>query len=329
MTQFTNGEHQVRALRAFKDQMQTKVTELKQTTEINAQIKLIDEILNEHFDRMRSLSRIYEQGSPRADKIKETIRSLYEKVTFIRDNAPGLKEHYREVDLKTEYVVLNTKKERDGDFAKKLDIPRQEVKAPETRPPVLEKPRVTAAPSSVQNNTAVSLPVQNVTKNSLSVKRNVIQTPTVLSPNAPELVAIDKILAELKDKIGTINQHKYKKAVVAATTLMDALEIERNQFAEGLEHNNNSKLVLFNQFKVGCSNAINTAKPALMNDLGWGDYLNNLLKKLVNAVTKTITFGTAHTLFTPIKSESLKAVEQSEHDLNKIKPTTDGTCQVL
>lgn len=310
MTQFSLGEHPVRALRAFKDQMQAKVTELKQATEVNDQIKLIDEILDEHFDRMGSLSRIYNQGSPRAEKIKETIRSLYEEVTHIRDNAPGVKEHYRETFRKTEYVVLKTKEERAKDFAKELEIPLQnesgakEVKTPDTKPIVLEQPRVTVYPSSVQND--------------------VIPTPPVLekkvAPTAPELVAIDKILADLKSKIGGVNQHKYKKAVDTANTLIIELESERNQFAKFLENDKLSKQIFCDNFKNRSSNAINRAKPVLMNDLGWGDYLTNLLKALVNAVTRTVTFGKTHTLFTPVKSESLKAVEQSENELNNIKP---------
>lgn len=138
------------------------------------------------------------------------------------------------------------------------------------------------------------------------------------------LETVDNALNELKGKIGKIDQHKYDKAYLKATALLDYLEEARNQYAADLK---NPKMKLEDagfKFKDACKTGIDNAKPILEKDLGWGDYLKNLLKTLANAIVKVVSFGTSKGFFTPAKSESLKAVEKTEQDLDitQTKPSS-------
>ncbi|MCK1871935.1 OPT/YSL family transporter, partial [Legionella pneumophila] len=53
----------------------------------------------------------------------------------------------------------------------------------------------------------------------------------------------------------------------------------------------------------------------LEKDLGWGDYLKNLLKCLGNAVITVFTFGYQQGFFAYARPDSAKAVEKAEEDL--------------
>jgi hypothetical protein len=61
------------------------------------------------------------------------------------------------------------------------------------------------------------------------------------------------------------------------------------------------------QFKRQCETAIRDAKPVLSRDLGWGDFLTNLLKEIANTFISVFT-ANPHALFTPARSASLEHV---------------------
>ncbi|CEG57620.1 hypothetical protein [Legionella fallonii] len=72
-----------------------------------------------------------------------------------------------------------------------------------------------------------------------------------------------------------------------------------------------------------CTTAINCAKPLLEKELGWGDFLTNLLKSLVNVMISATNavgrfFGdqAQFTLFTPVKAPLIPEVEQIQKDLD-------------
>lgn len=96
-------------------------------------------------------------------------------------------------------------------------------------------------------------------------------------------VTVDEILNEFEKKIDAIGIHHVdanRKAEELLTTL-------RNYKNQALQAPSTESLALFAKQS---KKAINEATPILQRDLGWGDYLVNLTKQLVNVVTIALAF---------------------------------------
>ncbi|HAT9305016.1 TPA: hypothetical protein JBC04_15545, partial [Legionella pneumophila subsp. pneumophila] len=120
--------------------------------------------------------------------------------------------------------------------------------------------------------------------------------------------AIDLILNNFENEINSIGAY-YAPAKQRAIELLDTL---RKYKEEAFNDPSREKLISFAQ---NTKRAIQEATPILQKDLGWGDYLTNLAKQLVNAVTfavaYAVTFGTTgHQGFFALKSSL--AVNQSQ-----------------
>ncbi|CZG40237.1 TPA: Dot/Icm type IV secretion system effector Lgt3/LegC5 [Legionella pneumophila] len=120
--------------------------------------------------------------------------------------------------------------------------------------------------------------------------------------------AIDLILNNFENEINSIGAY-YAPAKQRAIELLDTL---RKYKEEAFNDPSREKLISFAQ---NTKRAIQEATPILQKDLGWGDYLANLAKQLVNAVTfavaYAVTFGTTgHQGFFALKSSL--AVNQSQ-----------------
>ncbi|RYX55311.1 hypothetical protein D7272_01130 [Legionella pneumophila] len=112
--------------------------------------------------------------------------------------------------------------------------------------------------------------------------------------------AIDLILNNFENEINSIGAY-YAPAKQRAIELLDTL---RKYKEEAFNDPSREKLISFAQ---NTKRAIQEATPILQKDLGWGDYLANLAKQLVNAVTfavaYAVTFGTTgHQGFFALKS---------------------------
>ncbi len=77
-----------------------------------------------------------------------------------------------------------------------------------------------------------------------------------------------------------------------------------------------------------CTKVINNAKPLLEKELGWGDFITNLLKSLANvmicatnAVTRTFGAKSQFTLFKPTPAPLVPEVEQVEKALRSSIPS--------
>ncbi|MFO3113626.1 Dot/Icm type IV secretion system effector Lgt3/LegC5 [Legionella pneumophila serogroup 2] len=121
--------------------------------------------------------------------------------------------------------------------------------------------------------------------------------------------AIDLILNNFENEINSIGAY-YAPAKQRAIELLDTL---RKYKEEAFNDPSREKLISFAQ---STKRAIQEATPILQKDLGWGDYLTNLAKQLVNAVTfavaYAVTFGTTgHQGFFALKSSL--AVSQSQN----------------
>ncbi|KGP63104.1 hypothetical protein EP47_07520 [Legionella norrlandica] len=137
---------------------------------------------------------------------------------------------------------------------------------------------------------------------------------------------IDEIIENLSIKIAGVDKHKYKKAYEVADTLIANLLEARVQYETDLRENKISSIQARNNFKSACQLAIDSAKPVLEKDLGWGDYLKNLMKCLANAVITVVSLGFSRGFFTYARSESIQAVEQAEKDL-ELEQTTPSCCK--
>ncbi|HAU1153149.1 TPA: Dot/Icm secretion system substrate [Legionella pneumophila] len=129
------------------------------------------------------------------------------------------------------------------------------------------------------------------------------------------LETVDKALDELKGKIGDINQHKYDKAYEAAKALLRQLQETRDQYVVDLTNPQIDYNEAGLKFKEACKLVIQDAKPTLEKDLGWGEYLKNLLKVIVNAIVFCVTFGASQGFFATTRAKSAVAVEETESAL--------------
>lgn len=129
------------------------------------------------------------------------------------------------------------------------------------------------------------------------------------------LEKVDQALEELKGKIGDINQHKYDKAYEAAKVLLRQLQETRDQYAIDLANPQINFKEAGLKFKEASNVVIQQAKPILEKDLGWGEYLKNLFKVIVNAIVFCVTFGASQGFFATTRAKSAEAVEKAESEL--------------
>ncbi|CZG17573.1 Uncharacterised protein [Legionella pneumophila] len=129
------------------------------------------------------------------------------------------------------------------------------------------------------------------------------------------LEKVDQALEELKGKIGDINQHKYDKAYEAAKILLRQLQETRDQYAIDLANPQINFKEAGLKFKEASNLVIQQTKPILEKDLGWGEYLKNLFKVIVNAIVFCVTFGASQGFFATTRAKSAEAVEKAESEL--------------
>lgn len=127
-----------------------------------------------------------------------------------------------------------------------------------------------------------------------------------------KMVEIEKVLVELKGKIGGIDQHKWPKAYDKATFLLVQLESARISYESNLR---DSKIMPKAEklFKIACTKVITDAMPILEKDLGWGDFLLNALKTLCSNI---ITLGNRSDFFPRVQSQSAQAVKDAGQKLD-------------
>lgn len=119
---------------------------------------------------------------------------------------------------------------------------------------------------------------------------------------------IDITLDDFLNKINNIDHHSSEAQTTAErlySKLHHARIVYETQLKTGMNENQEkiSTSAAWALFNKQCTKAINKAMPVLERDLGWGDYLLNILKTCANAVFKTVT-GSRNNFFTPVQSES-------------------------
>ncbi len=94
---------------------------------------------------------------------------------------------------------------------------------------------------------------------------------------------IDGLLNDFESKIASVGQYHLSAKHKAQHLLATLREEKQKAF---VDLNEESKAL----FLKNASHAIKEAIPCLQKDLGWGDYLKNLLKQLINAITTGLAF---------------------------------------
>lgn len=127
------------------------------------------------------------------------------------------------------------------------------------------------------------------------------------------------LIKGLRDKtedLKTSNPDKVK-AIIAAENLVNSLSglVHYYENHELCGHSIQSARSSFIEY---VTKAINKAKPLLEAELGWGDYLVNLLKTIGNGFIKTTNYvvRSDFTLFAPAKALMIPEVESFEKSFN-------------
>lgn len=126
-----------------------------------------------------------------------------------------------------------------------------------------------------------------------------------------KLQKIEDILAQFKNKIDTIGVYKPQAKIVALTLLTDLRNLTQNTFEHPAQYPLTS-------YAKEAKNLITKAIPDLQKDLGWGDYLTNMINHLINAVTWGFSFGTNQGFFEIKSSVAAKNAEILNHELETI-----------
>ncbi|KTC66271.1 substrate of the Dot/Icm secretion system (plasmid) [Legionella adelaidensis] len=128
--------------------------------------------------------------------------------------------------------------------------------------------------------------------------------------------AIDKILDEFGDKIKGFGSHS-SQAKKDAEELLTLLKNYKN---EAFKEPTRESLQLF---AMNSQKAIKQAIPHLQQDLGWEDYLTNLAKRLVNAITTagaclgTLGVSRHHGFFTLKSPGAVTEAQELDKQINK------------
>lgn len=126
------------------------------------------------------------------------------------------------------------------------------------------------------------------------------------------LSEVNRSIDNLSTKISASHQHHSLKAVAQSKGLLGELIQARDAFYQiYLKTNKVDEIRLAkHQFQSRCRSAINQAMPVLERDLGWGDFLINLLKTILNGAIRLGTAGYCTTFFNYKRSDSVNDVEQ-------------------
>lgn len=154
----------------------------------------------------------------------------------------------------------------------------------------------------VHNNTIATM----VTDSEVGVPVELSQTQT--NAYFLQLEAVDRILAKFKDRIDSIGFYKSEARQVAVKLLEDLSSLKQTCF-------NNPTQQSLTYFAKNSELLIKNAEPELQKDLSWSDYLMNMLKQLINAVTIVCSFGQHQGFFAIKSSDAAQSASQLNQEL--------------
>ena len=130
---------------------------------------------------------------------------------------------------------------------------------------------------------------------------------------------IHTTIQDCLNKVKLLEQEKHinPKVLQEAQNLANTLSIAANEYLESIKDYQVDRGNAQRIFMDKCSVAIQKAKPLLEKELGWGDYLTNLLKTLANSLIHATNFltGSKCTLFTYATTPLVTEFEEVEENL--------------
>jgi len=121
------------------------------------------------------------------------------------------------------------------------------------------------------------------------------------------IAQIDVVLATFKEKLDTAGTTANPESVTLARGLLADWVTARNHFE--------THPYPATRFTRACTNAAKKVTPLLENDLGWVDFITNLLKNLANPVHYIVTCGRGGNFFPLAKTELGAAVDVVKTEL--------------
>ncbi len=125
---------------------------------------------------------------------------------------------------------------------------------------------------------------------------------------------IERILDGLVEKIEGIGQN-HPEARSQAVNLHNTLMVGLNTLEEELKSGQKSRKEATDDFKELCSATIMSVMPALEKDLGWGEYLKNMLKSIANVFIAGVQKLGSNATFFNTSSKSSQAVDETGQEL--------------
>ncbi|CEG57708.1 hypothetical protein [Legionella fallonii] len=231
------------------------------------------------------------------DKLQDKLYSVLEL---------GEKAHRLQREAGVAVNEAHAEKQQQAEQAKKQQEEEQAKKQQEEK----------AAEEALQAVLAAEAKEQQAKKNVEQKKASVI------------LKKIDAILWSLHEKTNEIGG-TYPEAHTIAEDLHNTLTEARDEYgyqlANGVDYDGNP--ISFEDagdlFKETCQAAVESATPALEKDLGWGEFLKNILKAIVNAVFYVATIGNVSGFFAYSKgsADKVAVINEELQDLDVSKPS--------
>ena len=166
-----------------------------------------------------------------------------------------------------------------------------------------------------KKNDSLALLVSEAPKKDYALWKLAVEAPKKPEYTNSWLEKTNKIIKSLEQKIGGIDQHHFEEAYCAAQHLLHVLLCARDAYQLHRGSLNQSHECAMEDFNYACTQIIAKVRPVLERDLGWGDYLTNLLKTIVNTTISIVTLGQVGTFFTPKQSQSLAHTEKAIKEL--------------
>ncbi len=282
-------EKAVKYLTDLKNRMLEKLDEAEKATSPYKKSIIIKEVKAEYLAKMEKLMSVYNPNRvgqiPAVEKIKVEVRALYEeKIQFMADELARQYEKQIEDEIASPAHQALLKEIEVEDNEEVAIIEQLIEDYNEAVSEALKQQHETEAQAQIQNE-----------RNQVTLDR------------------IDGILIRLGDKIDGIGEHS-EEALIQAVTLHETLTSARDAYAAELKFGENVPEAT-QVFKETCAIAINSVMPTLETDLGWGEYLKNMLKSIANVfIAGAQKFGSSITFFNT-NSKSSQAVAETGQEL--------------
>ena len=266
------------ALNVLTRTMEKLLSDAEKAPHLYDKVNLLTEAGMSHGRTMQHFNQIYKGGNPKVEALKNSVRALYEKVKELKE---------------TNQALLNAKNE---------PLPLEQIKEKSR----IQAEQVAAAVANKEQAKQAKI-IEEQIKNLLASKTAEI---------GKTMAKIDAVLNELSTKISSVDKHRNPKAHATAVTLLTNLQAARDEYKSALESYDVKPVDAGKKFKEQCIAAVNAARPVLERDLGWGDFLTNILKAISNVVVAVGTVGYTTNFFPPAETASGKAIKHAEKELD-------------